>query len=67
MEIGGGGGGSQSRWRQGRRFMPVVGAGRGEGPFPQGGHDGQVTRMAVSANAGPSTGGAPAMEDEVTR
>jgi len=47
--------------------MPVVGAGRGEGPFPQGGHDGQVTRMAVSVNAGPSTGGAPTMEDEVTR
>jgi hypothetical protein len=47
--------------------MPVVGAGRGEGPFPQGGHGGQVTRMVVSANAGPSTGGAPAMEDEVTR
>ena len=47
--------------------MPVVGAGRGEGPFPQGGHTIQVTRMAVSANAGPSTSGAPAMEDEVTR
>jgi len=47
--------------------MPVVGAGRGEGQFPQGGHDGQVTRMAVSANVGPSTGGAPAMKDEVTR
>jgi len=47
--------------------MPVVGAGRGEGPFPQGGHTIQVMRMAVSVNAGPSTGGAPTMEDEVTR
>ena len=47
--------------------MPVVGAGRGDGPFPQGGYDGQVTRMAVSTNVGSSTGGVPAMEDEVTR